>query len=813
MRDAHSQEEYSDAPHGQVPKLVADAVMVAPAGGRYASEGGRKGESARDGKTGRYPFLTHREMSGYKERLIQLWNDWQLIAAVVLSHSLQVLLLVTACFRRRNPASWWSEKYFWVHYIVSSFIASYSLGILSRASTANADADIQAFWAALLLFHLGGVDDFTALSLEDNKLWDRRCFTLAVQVAITAYVFFRYFKDDAFKGFIGPFWLIFVAELLKCAEQVLALRQATMEALIKSVLGIPDPGPDYADTMDRVDGMLRSGVLPSLNIDNERIDGENSDDLPVNDEVEAYDTEDPQQAVRVIRSAHCLFSRFKVLFADGIFSFEDRRESRAEFSNKGKDWAFKVVEIELSFVYDRLYTKASVSRTTRGLLIRVASLLLILGGTFRALILLRDDDKYSGKNKTVSLLLFAGAATTEFFILGTHILSVWSVVHSEWLRRWACRLANESRWSGHMAQSNLITFCLQKLPSEHILVASISERLLSHVTRDAGRMNRLPPGAHATFSFARKLQASVGFPYFRRSVLEQIRSGSSWDKYADTNHVPVGDELKAFIFQELRKKERLSIERERKRNRGPPEDDRGGQALESENVTGLEWSVQDKEFDESLLIWHIATDLCYRQEVNQTDPDWIPRETWKHMKIARELSNYLLYIMVVHPLMLSPSTTMATKRCRDTCAEARLLFLKEHQQCQTGAASDRGQAAGGVNQKNAHQLLLKVETPLPSAVVKGDRSKSVLWDGCHLARELTLTMADPGRKWRVVCRVWVEMLCYAAVHCGGYQHAERLKEGGELLTHVCLLMTHLGMSPHYRTEVGHAYARPSAFPV
>jgi hypothetical protein len=166
------------------------------------------------------------------------------------------------------------------------------------------------------------------------------------------------------------------------------------------------------------------------------------------------------------------------------------------------------------------------------------------------------------------------------------------------------------------------------------------------------------------------------------------------------------------------------------------------------------------------------------------------------MDMVRELSNYLFYIMVVHPLMLSPPTTMATKRCRDTCAEARRHLLKEHvQHLQRPATEAR------VTEENAHRLLLKVETPLPAAVVKGDKSKSVLWDGCFLARELARAMPDRGRRWRVVCRVWVEMLCYA----------ERLKEGGELITFVCLLMTHLGMGKHYRTEIGDAYAHLSAY--
>jgi hypothetical protein len=224
--------------------------------------------------------------------------------------------------------------------------------------------------------------------------------------------------------------------------------------------------------------------------------------------------------------------------------------------------------------------------------------------------------------------------------------------------------------------------------------------------------------------------------------------------------------------------------------------------------------IKEKEFDESLLLWHIATDLCFRVEDAQgPDP-----ETRKFMDMGSELSNYMFYIMVVHPLMLSSSTTLATKRCKDTIAEARRHFLKKHAAVRTWSwyskkkedatssnATDGGDKA--VTEKNAHESLLKVvqDTPLQASVVKGDKSKSVLWDGCFLAVELKRIMGDPKTRWEAMCKVWVEMLCYAAVHCGGYQHAERLKEGGELITFVCLLMTHLGMGKHYRTEVGDAY--------
>jgi hypothetical protein len=39
----------------------------------------------------------------------------------------------------------------------------------------------------------------------------------------------------------------------------------------------------------------------------------------------------------------------------------------------------------------------------------------------------------------------------------------------------------------------------------------------------------------------------------------------------------------------------------------------------------------------------------------------------------------------------------------------------------------------------------------------------------------------------------VEMLCFSAGRCRGYLHAKALGTGGELLTYIWLLMSHMGM--------------------
>ena len=62
--------------------------------------------------------------------------------------------------------------------------------------------------------------------------------------------------------------------------------------------------------------------------------------------------------------------------------------------------------------------------------------------------------------------------------------------------------------------------------------------------------------------------------------------------------------------------------------------------------------------------------------------------------------------------------------------------------------------------------MLEVDTKLEPIKVKGDKSKSVLFEACRLAKILKSLEMEAGEKWKMVSEVWVEMLCYAASHCG-----------------------------------------------
>ncbi|KAF8017326.1 hypothetical protein BT93_H2495 [Corymbia citriodora subsp. variegata] len=104
-----------------------------------------------------------------------------------------------------------------------------------------------------------------------------------------------------------------------------------------------------------------------------------------------------------------------------------------------------------------------------------------------------------------------------------------------------------------------------------------------------------------------------------------------------------------------------------------------------------------------------------------------------------------------------------------------------------------------------NELWNLVKTELNSTVSKGDRSKYVLFHGCQLASQLD-KIKEP-KKWEIISEVWVEMLCQAASKCKASYHAQQLRRGGELLTHVWLMMAHFGLTDHFQIPATPAIAK------
>ena len=79
-------------------------------------------------------------------------------------------------------------------------------------------------------------------------------------------------------------------------------------------------------------------------------------------------------------------------------------------------------------------------------------------------------------------------------------------------------------------------------------------------------------------------------------------------------------------------------------------------------------------------------------------------------KVSKILSDYMIYILVMQPTMMSAVAGIGQIRFRDTCAEAEKFFNRR--------VLNRNDVAIGCEE------ILKVETKVKPVDVKGDRSKS-----------------------------------------------------------------------------------------
>ncbi|KAF9587744.1 hypothetical protein IFM89_004721 [Coptis chinensis] len=295
------------------------------------------------------------------------------------------------------------------------------------------------------------------------------------------------------------------------------------------------------------------------------------------------------------------------------------------------------------------------------------------------------------------------------------------------------------KWSESMSQYNLIDFCLNKRPA----YVNLTVRIL-------------------------------GVP----DVL---------DHFLCTSYELVDTSLKHFIFTELKRKSKSANDSKSIKMLCSC---RGSWVLEDRGYQNqLGWSV-DSEFDESLLLWHIATDICYnyKSEVNGEGANHANTAQPDYRKMSRHISDYMLYLLVVQPSMMSSMAGIGLIRYRDTCAEAKIFFPRQKSKDKL---------------IKARRMLREVDIGVDPKYVKGDRSKSVLFDAVKLAKQLD----ELPNKWMIIGEVWVELLSYSASHCRGNAHAARLSKGGELLMFVWFLMVHLGLGEQFCIEAGHASAK------
>ncbi|TVU51464.1 hypothetical protein EJB05_02896, partial [Eragrostis curvula] len=637
------------------------------------------------------------------------WKQWNIQILVILSFALQVILLSCAGIRRREGSALLTIL-LWLAYLMADYTAIYALGHMS-ISMSKSESDHQQmvpFWAPFLLLHLGGPDTITAYAFQDNQLWLRHLLTLAAQVLGAAYVMYLFVAaaggNPPAGTLIAAAALMFVTGCLKYGERTWALKCGGIDSIASS---LDDDGKSSSAANGPYLGK-REG-RPEEKLDSEE----------------------------VLLGAHYMLNCCKGLLADGpvMQAYEYDAVKQGIQLNGSSKYLFELAAMELSLLYDILYTKAAVIHTWHGIFIRIVSPLSAIAAF--VLFQLSSKKPYRTADLAVTYILLVGAMALEL------ISSVGAAGSS-----WACASYHARGWHRLCGAVMHLRRMVKVGARRSACLDSLGQYNLLDLCTDPKKDDHL-----------------------RGKIAKKIGLGDRWKKLHYSSTVPISDGIKELVLKEIRKRKIDDL-----RNA------RGRWILKEkrmyEDVTRI---ADDTELDRSIMVWHIATDL-YLAKCRDSD-----EEIQKHIRV---LSNHMLFLMVVHPYLL-PGVVRSGRykenlKYYDMTWWVSLKSTKEGTKSLSRAEIIKKIAEWQIPADSMNKYIYSIGEEAADDV----DDRPVYADGSWLAGMLL------GNRWHlsasemleVIAGVWVELMCYASHHCGEESHAKKLSTGGEFMNVVWLII-------------------------
>ncbi|KAM3372347.1 hypothetical protein ACQJBY_019312 [Aegilops geniculata] len=660
---------------------------------------------------------------------LSFWNDWASQIGVLLSLFFQVMLHIFANIRRHKDGSNWLRFPLWVAYQLSDSTATYAAGQL-LFSGATKDHHLIAFWVPFLLLHLGGPDNITAYALEDSKLWGRHLLSLLVQVLGAGYVLYKHIVGSGTFLMVAAI-LISVVGAAKYGERTWALRSAKFSSLRSSL-------------------KVRSHDIHHQQFYTEYQDWYSDDEL-------------------VLQHAHSLFHICKRGIVDCVIAVDDS-DSQNEVDSldskiiqrfwKDRQNMWRVMEMELSLMYDILYTKAGAVHTWVGYCIRVISPPAI--ATSLVLFQLSSKDDYSLVDVAITYTLLGGALFLETKSLLVALGSSWvfaflCTTQWDWLRHSALCAG---RW--HRLRHTLFSL-RRSWPGKMIM--TVSSRRWSGTM---GQRNMLRSCARQVDPMSQCLG----------NLSKMLNLGEWWDR-RQLWTIDVPEKVKKFAWSNVTAVDMNTM--------GLLRTGWGKAALDEEHYPGLliELDVfHGVDFHESVISWHIATDLILAETDRRGD-----HVSDDDVELVSVLSNYMMFLLVGSPDMLPglPQNWLYEQTCKQlekirskhvagsprksVCTVLKDLFRPHHH---------RGWKPSELEKEIAIDILKQLEDP--------NFNNPRLSYARTIARTV---LRRKENKVRMLQGLWLDFLFYAANRCNREAHARKLGSGGELLTVVWLYQEHL----------------------
>ncbi|XP_066357863.1 uncharacterized protein [Miscanthus floridulus] len=641
-------------------------------------------------------------------RAVQWWDEWQLRILVLGSLGLQFLLLAAPMRNYTIPRLF--RFSIWVAYLSADALAIYALATLfnrhSKASSissscsccdyGNKGSSLEVLWAPLILVYLGGREEITAYTIEDNELWTRHTVTMVSQVTVAVYSY-KSWPDSSDRKLLLSAILLFVIGIISFIEKPWALRRASIKRLVAmwSVMKGKRESPG-----GRVGLVLHRARRQVQVLD--KAAGRRCAD-PV---AGRPGPDDPLGPVAVRCRGH---------------------PAGSEQGNKR------------TYV---IFTPAYL----------VCHVMLVPSLYINAIMLFAASRKHGYGATDVK--------TTYILLCFTAVVDVFGLLISELMYKL-------------MSRTKLAALC-ENLPG-HNLIDSVLRTARRPVTGSllnyAWRFGYRPEEASDRSSLYRTVSDAITYQLvkvFRKSKNADLSGYRSFTKkdYWDMDQPERLLQTNYYSKKMDQPKKVANIDIS-----SATED-----PLKMSNV--VIWrSLRKTPFDPSVLIWHIATDLCFGSK-----PPRHFRCRPPHGEVLREvcteaISNYMAYLLMFRPDMLMTGSR------RDLFTEA----TKQMDRIITQASKEMTENEKKQKQPLSDEILLdKIKEK--AASLKEKEAYSVIDDACNLAKEL-LDIEDENDRWHLMHLVWVGMLCYSASMCRGYLHAKSLGEGGEFLSYVWLLIS------------------------
>ncbi|XBI86289.1 hypothetical protein VPH35_094277 [Triticum aestivum] len=697
--------------------------------------------------------------------LIKLWNEWATQILVLLSFALQIFLFLFARTRRRGPSAV-LKILLWLAYLMVDSTAVYTLGHLSISGSLH-EHELVVFWAPFLLVHLGSQDTITAYALEDNKLWPRHLLNLCVQAFGVAYVLYKHIAEiPTLLGLATS--LMFGVGLSKYGERIWALKCATLDS-IRSSIRKPHALPTYSDELHpRVPRRAKER-------DEEELLLFSHDMLPL--------------CKGAMADSPVALFRFQI--ATGAIS--------SKFYIPSWKWktTLRVVEMELSLMYDVIYTKAAVIHTWYGYLFRLVSPLATVGASI-LFQLSGNKNGYSRVDVAITYILLVGAFLLDMASVFSTLGSTWTcnflwrrgwtklgnVIMS--LRRLVKAAAGNRGWSGSIGQFNLLHFCSRD-----------TTKLISRVTKMIGLedcWNKIH------YSETLVISEDVKELVFQSvwQVVKEIHDPGVKDeiqspRYAGGHMMPCGEIYNLSFHPE-------SFE------------DTNRRRMQLSEALGF-----GAELQEIILTWHVFTDvflLCSGTPKNKDAA---------YGKAIKALSNYMVFLIAIRPdtipglelRSLYEATRDSLDEVWNTCAyvfEPRFTPPPEKKregklahvlQGDLGCRIDGKPSIilrRGVKYANLLLELVDTRNPDKSGIISRhegiDRAGMEKLKG-RLMPDLESScrggVLDMTKALALILDAWVRLLIFASVRYNRDAHARQMNCGGELTTVVWLMEQHAAM--------------------